>query len=172
MHAVDAWDSLDRATDAEIVDAFRHAVKKNARRVAEDLPGCMQKQAADDERENRVGNRRTAEVDDGARDDGRHGAEQVAHHVQKRRARVHILAVSGEGPGNENVDHQTHSRDRHDGKAGDGFGRHDARDGLEEDPSHDAEHHETVNEGGKHLDAAVTKGVVVVRPLLGDLVGN
>lgn len=54
------------------------------------------------------------------------------------------------------------SRDRHDGKAGDGFGRHDARDGLEEDPSHDAEH-ETVNEGAA-TDAAVTKGVVVVRP--------
>ena len=44
-----------------------------------------------------------------------------------------------------------------------GFG--DTARGLVKEPAHDDEHHESVDEGGEHLDAAVSEGVVVVRPV-------
>ena len=141
------------------VEPVGGALEQDVGGSADQQPGAAQDQKGDQQREQGVDRGPVGRIDDGAGDDRRDRAEQVAHDVQRGAPDVEVVAVAAvqEREGHD-VDQQAQARDHEHEAALDRGRRQEAAGGLDRDPADHQDQRHAVDEGGQHLEAVVAVG--------------
>ena len=163
VHGDDPLDALHPPLDVLQRDVRRGRLEQDLHALPQEPPTAGDDEERDEHRHDRVGQGPSGKDDDQGSEERPNRAQEVAHHVQVRGARIQVpvRVVPKQSERNE-VHHQARQ-----GHAGEEGTLNDVRgteppDRLEDDPGREGGEDDTVHQRGKDLEAEIAVGAARV----------